>query len=56
MRIKIIAPIPVGEGSKPEVGRTYEVTRTTNDRHTLYFIKVNGKEVGIWEHECEVIK
>ena len=29
MKIKIIAPIPVGEKDKPEIGRTYDVTRVT---------------------------
>ena len=56
MKIRITSEIPVGEKDRPEVGKSYDVTRVTNDRRTLYFISVNGREVGIWDHECEVIK
>ena len=56
MKIKIISHIPVATEIKPKVGTIYEVTRITNNREKIYFISVNGTEVGILDHECELIK
>lgn len=61
MKIKIIENIPVEEQYKPTVGETYEVVKVKNKpdskRPHLYFIMVNGQEVGVYPHsECEVVE
>lgn len=58
MKIKITKRLPIA--NPPEIGSVHEVTRreTEPPRHKrtrLYFIKVDGREVGVYLHECEVV-
>lgn len=62
MKIKIINEIPVEKKYKPVVGNVYDVTRVqgaTQSSAPLFFIEVNGSEVGILAsskaRECEVV-
>ena len=56
MKIKITKRLPIA--NPPEVGSLHGVIRrgTGPQRHKrtrLYFIKVDGREVGVYPHECE---
>lgn len=57
LKIKIIMDIPVEKENKPIVGKTYDVINIENSKSgLLYFIKEYKVKVGIFEHECEIIK
>lgn len=58
MKIKITSKVPVVKSLRPEIGSEYEVVREGEcpPSRTLYFIDVNGTEVGVWDNECEVIE
>ena len=56
MKIKITSVLPIEY--PPTVGSVYEVTRIEtepprNKRTKMYFIKVNGREIGVYPRECE---
>lgn len=56
MKIKITSTVSIIP--KPEIGKTYEVKRikekTCNEN--VYFVEVNGKEVGILGREMEIVE
>ena len=55
-KIRITADIPVAEGNRPKIGSTYEVNSEEEKRgRRIYFITVNGSEVGVYDNECEVV-
>jgi len=59
-RIRITADIPVAEGNRPKIGSTYEINSEEEYRgrklsRKIYFITVNGIEVGVYDNECEVV-
>lgn len=58
MKIKITERLPIA--NPPEVGSIHEVIRRETElprhkRTRLYFIKVGGREIGVYPHECERI-
>lgn len=58
MKIKITAVVPVETKVRPIIGNTYEVIRFKyiGAYAKLFFIEVNGEEVGVYEkEECEVV-
>lgn len=61
-RIKITKLIPVQEHVRPKEGNIYDVIRAEKKegqaigRRRIYFIKVNGTEVGVFPEECEEVK
>lgn len=56
MKIRITEEIPTA--IKPKVGKIYEVTRTEERKRcgTIYFINVQGEEIGILGREMEVVE
>lgn len=59
-RIRITVDIPVAEGNRPKIGSTYEVNSEETQplrrsSRKIYFITVNGIEVGVYDNECEVV-
>lgn len=59
MKIKITGILPIQEQYRPVVGETYEVFRIgyypESTRVKLFYIHVNGEEVGVFPCECEVV-
>lgn len=57
MKIRIKREIPVEPKYRPEVGGVYEVIReNVASGGRLFFIEVNGQEVGVYERgECEAV-
>lgn len=62
MKIKIKQQIPTE--NPPKVGEIYEITRIEREHRVrkqrnerkIYFIELDGVEVGIYEHECEIVE
>lgn len=58
MKIKITSVLPIE--NPPTIGSVHEVTRieTEPPRHKrtrMYFIEVNGREIGVYPRECEKV-
>lgn len=57
MKIKVIADLPVSPDVKPEIGSIHEVEKSEKkNTRTLYFIKVGGAQVGVFDHECVIVE
>lgn len=60
MKIKILKDIPVLEKYRPVKGETYEVCKKDfypeSTQVHLYFISINGEDVGVYPIECEVVE
>lgn len=59
MKIKITDVLPIV--NPPEVGSIHTVTRREtepprNRRTKMYYIEVNGREIGVYPRECKVIE
>lgn len=56
MKIKIMQEVPVNLRLRPRVGDIYDVVRIEErGRIYVYFIMVNGFEVGILSRESKII-
>lgn len=54
--IKITTRVPVSQEFRPEIGKVYPVIKEGGKYAHLYFILVNGEEVGIYpDRECEIV-
>lgn len=58
MKIRITDHIPVREEIRPKEGEVYEVTDYDDGLilgRRVYFVKVNGKRVGVLPRECVIV-
>ena len=57
MKIKITHSVPVEPRIRPMIGEVYEAVTSKREgsRRTLYFIRVNGEQVGVFSNECQVV-
>ncbi len=56
MKIRILQTLPIE--NPPKCGSVHEVTRTEKEppryrRTKMYFIEINGREIGVYPRECE---
>lgn len=58
MKIKVLIEIPVEENIRPKIGGIYDVVEVAPRDHgrKLYFIKVKGERVGVFDRECEIVQ
>lgn len=57
LKIKITQEIPVEKSLRPTVGGVYKVLREERRNvGRIYFVEVDGHEVGVLGHECEKLE
>lgn len=57
MKIKITKELPVAENVRPEVGSVHEVIgKTAAPMRFMYFIQMDGAQIGVEPSECEVVE